>query len=124
MAATKASNAVLFPSTSSSAAAADAAVAARRVFSTFMGSLLMPSTINGIGTTYYGKGNLDTRSGLEVLSIFQELNREGKTVVLITHDREVAAMAGRILELVDGRIVSDTLAESPKDARRELEVTP
>lgn len=67
-------------------------------------------------------GNLDTRSGLEVLAIFQALNREGKTVVLITHDREVAAMAGRVLELVDGRIVSDMLTEAPKDARRELEV--
>jgi putative ABC transport system ATP-binding protein len=67
-------------------------------------------------------GNLDSRSGLEVLAIFQELNRQGKTVVLITHDPGVAAMAGRVLELVDGRIVSDTQTESPKDARKELEV--
>jgi ABC-type lipoprotein export system ATPase subunit len=67
-------------------------------------------------------GNLDTRSGLEVLAIFQELNRQGKTVILITHDPGVAAMADRVLELVDGRIVSDKKTESPKDARRELEV--
>ena len=67
-------------------------------------------------------GNLDTRSGLEVLAIFQELNRQGKTVVLITHDPGVAAMAGRVLKLVDGRIVSDELTEAPRDARTELEV--
>lgn len=68
-------------------------------------------------------GNLDTKSGLEVLAIFQELNRRGKTVVLITHDPDVAAMAGRVLEIVDGRIISDKPAESPTDARVELEVT-
>lgn len=68
-------------------------------------------------------GNLDTKSGLEVLAIFQELNRQGKTVVLITHDPDVAAMAGRVLEIVDGRIISDKPAESPMDARLELEVT-
>jgi ABC-type lipoprotein export system ATPase subunit len=67
-------------------------------------------------------GNLDTRSGLEVLAIFQDLNRHGKTVVLITHDPEVAAMADRVLEIVDGQMVSDKPTESPKDARRELEV--
>ena len=66
-------------------------------------------------------GNLDSRSGLEVLAIFQELNRQGKTVILITHDPNVAAMASRRLELVDGRIVSDIQIETPNDARMELE---
>jgi ABC-type lipoprotein export system ATPase subunit len=65
-------------------------------------------------------GNLDSRAGLEVLAIFQELNREGKTVVLITHDSTVAAMAKRVVEIVDGRIVSDTPVETPKDATTEL----
>lgn len=67
-------------------------------------------------------GNLDTKSGLEILAIFQELNQQGKTVVLITHDSAVAAMANRVLEIVDGRIVSDKPLDAPKDARRELEV--
>ena len=66
-------------------------------------------------------GNLDSKAGLEVLAIFQELNREGKTVVLITHDAAVAAMAERVVELVDGRIVSDAPVEHPKDATEELE---
>jgi ABC-type lipoprotein export system ATPase subunit len=67
-------------------------------------------------------GNLDTQAGLEVLAIFQELNRQGKTVVLVTHDVAVAAMANRIVEIVDGRIVSDRKTDAPKDAREELEV--
>ncbi|MFC1575320.1 ABC transporter ATP-binding protein [Gemmatimonadota bacterium] len=66
-------------------------------------------------------GNLDTRSGLEVLAIFQELNRQGKTVVLITHDAAVADQAKRIVEIVDGRIVGDRAVESPRDAQEELE---
>lgn len=65
-------------------------------------------------------GNLDSKAGLEVLSIFQELNRQGKTVVLITHDAAVAAMAKRVVEIVDGKIVSDSLVEDPKDAAKEL----
>lgn len=67
-------------------------------------------------------GNLDSQSGLEVLAIFQELNRQGKTVVLITHDKAVAGMANRRLEIVDGRIVADNPIENPKDARSEMEV--
>jgi ABC-type lipoprotein export system ATPase subunit len=67
-------------------------------------------------------GNLDTQAGLEILSIFQELNGQGKTVVLVTHDADVAAMANRVVEIVDGRIISDRATEAPRDARQELEV--
>jgi ABC-type lipoprotein export system ATPase subunit len=65
-------------------------------------------------------GNLDTRAGLEILALFQDLNRQGKTVVLITHDAAVASMAKRIVEIVDGKIVSDAPVAEPKDAAREL----
>jgi putative ABC transport system ATP-binding protein len=58
------------------------------------------------------------------MAIFQELNRLGKTVVLITHDSAVAKMAKRVVEIVDGTIVSDTLVEEPGDAARELESLP
>lgn len=69
-------------------------------------------------------GNLDSRAGLEILAIFQELNRQGKTVVLVTHDADVASMANRVVEIVDGRISSDREVESPKDAAEELALLP
>ncbi len=52
-------------------------------------------------------GALDSRSGAEVLRILDELNAEGRTVVIVTHDMQVAERAGRIVELRDGVIVSD-----------------
>jgi putative ABC transport system ATP-binding protein len=52
-------------------------------------------------------GNLDSRSTADVLAIFERLNAEGRTVVLITHEDEVAARARRVIRLADGRIVSD-----------------
>ena len=66
-------------------------------------------------------GNLDSKAGLEILAIFQQLNRIGKTVVLITHDPSVAQMAKRVVEIVDGGIVSDAPIDNPKDAAKELE---
>ena len=52
-------------------------------------------------------GNLDTRSSQEVMAIFDRLNTEGRTVVLITHEVDVAACAGRIVRLRDGLVTSD-----------------
>ena len=53
-------------------------------------------------------GALDTGSGGEVLALLHELHAEGHTIILITHDAAVAAQAQRVIELVDGRVVSDT----------------
>lgn len=53
-------------------------------------------------------GNLDTVSGREVMQILQELNTEGRTVILITHDNDIALAAHRIVRIQDGKIVSDT----------------
>ena len=58
-------------------------------------------------------GNLDTASGAEILDLFGELNASGVTIVVVTHDPEVAARAQRIVELRDGRIVADE--PSPKE---------
>jgi putative ABC transport system ATP-binding protein len=52
-------------------------------------------------------GNLDSHSTAEVLAIFAHLNRQGRTIVLITHEPDVAAQAGRIVRLSDGAIVED-----------------
>lgn len=52
-------------------------------------------------------GNLDSAMGAEILGLLRELHEEGRTVVLVTHDPKVAAYAKRVVELVDGRVVSD-----------------
>jgi len=49
-------------------------------------------------------GNLDSKSGVEIISIFQKLHQEGKTVILITHEADIAAQAQRTVRLHDGRI--------------------
>ena len=52
-------------------------------------------------------GNLDTKSGEGILDLFGELNADGTTLIMVTHDMEVAARADRIVEVRDGRIVAD-----------------
>ena len=52
-------------------------------------------------------GNLDSESSLEIIKLITELNRAGRTIVLITHENEIAAFANRIVRLRDGAIVSD-----------------
>jgi putative ABC transport system ATP-binding protein len=52
-------------------------------------------------------GALDSRTSLEIMALFQELNRQGMTVVLVTHEGDVARFARRILSFLDGRIVRD-----------------
>lgn len=61
-------------------------------------------------------GNLDTRSGEEIMAIFQEMHRAGATILLVTHEREIGEHAGRILNFRDGRLVKDELVTKPIDA--------
>jgi putative ABC transport system ATP-binding protein len=56
-------------------------------------------------------GNLDSHSTHEILGVFEHLNRQGRTIVLITHEEEVAAHARRIIRVRDGRIVGDTRSD-------------
>ena len=58
-------------------------------------------------------GALDSRTGREVLSFLQQLNREGNTVVLITHDNAIAVKAQRIVRLQDGKVIYDGDAHDP-----------
>jgi putative ABC transport system ATP-binding protein len=57
-------------------------------------------------------GNLDTATGASLLELLRELHREGTTILIITHDPDVAAATGRRIEIRDGRILSDTRAGS------------
>jgi len=66
-------------------------------------------------------GNLDSRSGVEVMSFLQELNTHGITIVLVTHDLNVARHAQRVVEIKDGRVVADWVVEDRIDAAAELE---
>lgn len=52
-------------------------------------------------------GNLDSRTGMEILKIFKKLHANGSTIVLITHDREVASVADRIIYLRDGKLINN-----------------
>lgn len=49
-------------------------------------------------------GNLDSRAGLEIMNLFRELNRDGITLVMVTHENDIAACAGRIIHMRDGEI--------------------
>ena len=57
-------------------------------------------------------GNLDSASGSDVMSLFSELWAQGRTLVVITHDRTLAARAGRVVELHDGKVARDGSAEA------------
>ena len=65
-------------------------------------------------------GNLDSRSGTEVMAIFQRLHRDGRTIIIVTHDRELAEHAQRVIVLEDGRIAEDRRISQPRDAQAEL----
>ena len=56
-------------------------------------------------------GNLASKQGMEIMDIFEELNKKGHTIVLITHDEDIAARAKRIISIMDGKIIGDTKNE-------------
>lgn len=62
-------------------------------------------------------GNLDSKSGLAVMKILQKLNHGGHTIILVTHETYTAEHAKRILQMIDGRVVSDGLVANRRVAR-------
>ena len=64
-------------------------------------------------------GNLDTASSVEIMELFSELHREGATVVVVTHEEDIAAFTQRIIRFCDGRIISDEKNESWKERTAE-----
>jgi putative ABC transport system ATP-binding protein len=69
-------------------------------------------------------GNLDTRTSIEILALLQRLNREGLTIVLVTHEHDIATYASRILVFRDGRLLSDERRPAPEDAAAALAALP
>jgi putative ABC transport system ATP-binding protein len=65
-------------------------------------------------------GNLDTRTSVEILALLQRLNREGLTIVLVTHEPDIAAYASRVLGFRDGRLLTDERSAAPQDAAATL----
>ena len=65
-------------------------------------------------------GNLDTRTSVEILSLLQRLNREGLTIILVTHEPDIASFTHRVLTFRDGRLLRDEAVATPVDAAAAL----
>jgi putative ABC transport system ATP-binding protein len=65
-------------------------------------------------------GNLDSRTSVEVMELFQELNEQGITILIVTHEPDVAQYAKRIVEMRDGRIIKDHPVEGRHNAKADL----
>jgi len=66
-------------------------------------------------------GNLDSHTSVEVMTLFQKLNGNGITVVIVTHEAEIARYADRIILMRDGRVISDEPVADPRVARDDLD---
>ena len=64
-------------------------------------------------------GALDSRTSLEIMALFQDLKRQGMTVLVVTHEPDVATFAGRVVRFRDGKVLSDT-RQAPMDAAKAL----
>ncbi len=69
-------------------------------------------------------GNLDTRMSYEIMGLFQDLNRQGKTIVFVTHEPDIAKMSKRTIVLRDGLVLEDIVYEHQVDAKEELAKLP
>lgn len=69
-------------------------------------------------------GNLDSRTSIEVMEIFQRLNQNGITIILVTHEADIASFAKRHIQFRDGKIKLDETNPNPREAKEVLETMP
>jgi len=67
-------------------------------------------------------GALDSHTSVEVMALFQELNAQGKTVIVVTHEPDIARYTKRIIRMRDGTIISDQKVDTPRSALKDLAV--
>jgi len=65
-------------------------------------------------------GNLDSRTSIDIMALFQELNDQGITVVLVTHEHDIARYAKRFVEMRDGLILQDVVLKNRQSATKDL----
>lgn len=65
-------------------------------------------------------GNLDSRTSYEIMALFQELNKQGRTIVFVTHEPDIASFSGRTITLKDGRVIKDSKNENVRSAKEVL----
>ncbi len=69
-------------------------------------------------------GNLDTRTSYEIMALFQELHTQGKTIVFVTHESDIASFSNRTIVLKDGNIIKDDINTKIRNAKEELAAIP
>ena len=69
-------------------------------------------------------GNLDTRTSFEILTLFQQLHDQGRTIIFVTHNPDIARFSSRNITLRDGRIIEDTINDAPASAAEVLATLP
>src|SRR5262249_52822632 len=69
-------------------------------------------------------GNLDSRTSIEIMAIFQQLNKRGITIIMVTHETDIAAYAQRNVIMRDGLILEDHLVSQRTNAAAQLQQTP
>jgi len=69
-------------------------------------------------------GNLDSRTSYEIMALFQELNKQGRTIVFVTHEPDIASFSNRTITLKDGRVIKDSRNENVRLAKEVLATLP
>ena len=69
-------------------------------------------------------GNLDSRTSYEIMALFQELNKQGRTIVFVTHESDIASFSSRTITLKDGKIIKDSKNQNIRSAKEVLSSLP